>query len=76
MASGSGQSSFDLYALPNNVKEYLTPNNVVETTPGRNYRAACFLTAARLCLNTPPEAPKNWGQINPNLKDYHSDPMY
>jgi len=26
-------------------------------------------------LNSPPEAPKNWGQINPNLNDYHSDPM-
>jgi hypothetical protein len=23
----------------------------------------------------PPEATKNWGQINPNLNDYHSDPM-
>jgi hypothetical protein len=33
------------------------------------------LTAARLYLNSPPEAPKNWGQINPNLNDYHSDPM-
>jgi len=26
-------------------------------------------------LNSPPEAPKNWGQINPSLNDYHSDPM-
>jgi hypothetical protein len=26
-------------------------------------------------LNSPPEAPKNWWQINPNLNDYHSDPM-
>jgi len=26
-------------------------------------------------LNSPPEAPKNWGQINPNLNDYHADPM-
>jgi len=26
-------------------------------------------------LNSPPEAAKNWGQINPNLNDYHSDPM-
>ena len=22
-----------------------------------------------------PESPKNWGQINPNLNYYHSDPM-
>jgi hypothetical protein len=26
-------------------------------------------------LNSPPEAPKNWGQINPNLNDYDSDAM-
>jgi len=28
-----------------------------------------------LYLDSPPEAPKNWGQISPNLNDYHSDPM-
>jgi hypothetical protein len=33
------------------------------------------LTAARLYSNSPPEASKNWGQINPNLNDYHSDPI-
>jgi hypothetical protein len=33
------------------------------------------LTAARLYLDSPPEAPKNWVQINPNLNDYHSDSM-
>jgi len=48
---------------------------VPETTPGRSNRAARLLTTARLYLNSPPEAPKNWGQINPNLNDYHSDPM-
>jgi len=26
-------------------------------------------------LNSPPELPQNWRQINPNLNDYHSDPM-
>jgi len=56
-------------------KEYLTPNNVAKTTPGRSDRAAHLLTAARLYLNSPPEAPKNWGQINPTLNDYHSDPI-
>jgi len=73
--SGSDQSSFDPYDLSSDDEEYLTPSNVAETTPGRSDRAACLLTAARLYLNTPPEAPKNWGQINPNLNDYHSDPM-
>ena len=68
------QSSFDPYDLCSDDEEYLTPNNVPETTPGRSDRAACLLTAARLSVNSPPEAPKNWGKINPNLNDYHSDP--
>jgi len=74
-ASGSYQSSFDPYDSCNDDEEYLMPNNVAETTPGRRDRAARVLTATRLYLNSPPEAPKNWGQINPNLNDYHSDPM-
>jgi len=72
---GSSQSSFDPYDLSSNDEEYSTPNNVAETTPGRSNRAAHLLTAARLILNLPPEAPKKWGQINPNLNDYHSNPM-
>jgi len=48
---------------------------VAETTPGRSDCASRILTAARLYLNLPPEARKNWGQINPYLNDYHSDPM-
>jgi len=75
MATGSYQSSFDPYDLSRDDEEYLTPNNVAETTPGRSNHAARLLTAARLYLNSPPEAPKNWGQINPNLNDYHSDPV-
>jgi len=74
-ASGSYQSSFDPYDMSSDDEEYLTPNNVAEMTPGRSDRAARLLTAARLYLNSPPEAPKNWGRINPNLNDYHSDPM-
>jgi len=75
MVSGSCQWSFDPYDLSSDDKEYLTPNNVAETTPGRSDRAARLLTAGRLYLILPPEAPKHWGQINPNLNDYHSDPM-
>jgi len=74
-ASGSCQSFFHPYDLSSNNEEYLTPNNVAETTSGRSDRAAQLLTAARLYLNSPPEAPKNWGQINPNLNNYLSDPM-
>jgi hypothetical protein len=68
-ASGSYQSSFDPYDLSSDDEEYLTPNNVAETTPGRSDRAARLLAAPRLYPNSPPEAPKNWGQINPNLND-------
>jgi hypothetical protein len=75
MASWSYQSSFDPYDWSSDDEEYSTPNNVAETTPRRSDRSACLLTAARLYLNSPPEAPKNWGKINPNLNDYHSDPM-
>jgi hypothetical protein len=74
-ASGSYQSSFHTYDLSSDDEEYLTPNNVDETTPGLSDCAAPLLTATRLYLNSPPEAPKNWGHINPNLNDYHSDPM-
>jgi hypothetical protein len=75
MASGSFQSSFEPYDSSSDDEEYLPPNNVAETTPGCNDCVAPLLTAARLHLNSPPEAPKNWGEINPNLNDYHSDPM-
>jgi len=74
-ASQSCQSSLDPYDLSNDDEEYLTPNNVAETTPGRSDCAAPILTATRLYLNSPSEAPKNWWQINPNLNDYHLDPM-
>jgi len=74
-AAASYQSSIDPYDSSSDGKEYLTPNNVAETTPGRSNRTARLLTATRLQLNSPPEAPKNWGQISPNLNDYHSDPM-
>jgi len=74
-ASGSYQSSYDPYDLTSDDEEYLTPNNVPEMTPGRSNRAARILTTTRLYLNSPPEVPKHWGQIHPDLDDYHSDPM-
>jgi len=75
MASGSYHSSLDPYDSSSDNEKYLTPNNVAETTPGRSDLAARLLSAARLYSNSPPEAPKNWGQINPDLNDSHSDPM-
>jgi len=75
MASRSGQSSYNPYNSSSDDEEYLMRNNVAKTTPGRSDRAARLLSAARLYLNSPSELPQNWGQINPNLNDYPSDPM-
>jgi hypothetical protein len=75
MASRSGQSSYDPYDLSSDDDEYLIPTNVAEATTGRSDRAARILTTARLYLNSHPELPQNWGQINPNLNDYHCDPI-
>jgi hypothetical protein len=75
MASRSGQLSYDPYDLSRDDDEHLMPTNVVKTTLGRSDRAARLLTATWLYLNSPPELPQNSGQINPNLNDYHSDPM-
>jgi len=74
-AGGFIQSSFHRYDLSSDDEEYLTTINVAETTPGWSDHAACLLKGARLHFNSPPKAPKNWRRIDPNLNDYHSDPM-
>ena len=74
-ASGSSQSSFDPYDLSTNDEKYFTTDNMPETKPTRIDRAARLLTTASYYFNLPPEAPNNWGQINPNLNDYHSNQM-
>jgi len=45
-ASGSYQSSFDPCDLSSDDEEYLMPNNVAETTPGRSDHAARLSTAS------------------------------
>jgi len=75
MASWSGQSSYDRCDLSSDDEEYLMPNNVAETTPGRSDCAVRLLAAARFYFNSLSELRQNWGQINPNLNDYHSDRM-
>jgi len=75
MASGSCLSSFDLYDSSRDNEEYLTPNIVAETSPGWSDHAARSVATARLYLNLPPHAQMNWGQNDPNLNDYHSDPI-
>jgi len=74
-ASIFGHSSVDAYVLSIDDEEYLKPDSLSEMPPGRNGCAARLSIAARLYFNTPIEAPKNWGQVNPNLNDYHSNPM-
>jgi len=74
-ASQSYQWSLDPYNLSSDADQYLMPTNVAETIPRWSDRAARLLTSARLYLNLLPEAPMNWGQINPNLNNYDSDPM-
>ena len=73
MASRSVQSSYDLYDLCSADDEFIMPNKVAETTPGRSDRAVRLLTATRLHFNSAPELLQNWGQINQNLIDYHSN---
>ena len=51
MASRSGISSYDPYNLCSDDVEYLMPNNVAETTPGRSDCVARLLTVVRLYLN-------------------------
>jgi hypothetical protein len=75
MASGSYQSSYNPYVLSSDDEEYLMLNNVADMTPGRRNCAAFLLSGTRLFLTSPPKAPKDWGQINPNLNDYHTDAM-
>jgi len=75
MANGSSQSSFDPYNLSTHDKENLTRHNEADTTPGQSDHTARLLNTARLFLNSPSEPPKNWGQINPNRDEYHSNPM-
>jgi len=75
LASRSGESAYDWYDLSSDDEECIMPNNVAETTPGRSDRVARLLAAAWLDLISPPALAQNCGQINPNLNDYHSDPM-
>jgi hypothetical protein len=44
-------------------------------TPGRSDPVARLLTATRLNLISPSVLAQNWGQIDPNLNKYHSDPL-
>jgi hypothetical protein len=51
------------------------PKCEADTPPGRCNHAARLLATTKLYLNYLPESPKIWGQVNPNVNDYHSEPM-
>jgi len=74
-ASGFGQSYFDPYDLSSNKQQFSTAESMAETTPRLSDTAVQLLTAERHYLNSLPEAPKYCGQVNWNLKDYHSNPV-
>jgi hypothetical protein len=74
-ASQSYQLSFDSYYMCSDNGEYLPPNNVAEITPRWIDYTARLLISARLYLNSPPEACKNWGQLFPNCNVYYSNPV-
>jgi hypothetical protein len=74
-ASESSQSSIEPYNLSYDDYKYFTHNNVAETTPRQSDPAAHLLNTTRLNLNSSPEAAKSWGEINPILNDYNSNPM-
>jgi hypothetical protein len=73
--SGAWQSTFDPHELSRNEEECVTPNNVAETTPGPRNFAAPWMATPSDSLNSPPAAPKSWGQINSNLNKYYSNQM-
>jgi len=74
-ALGSAQSSIGPCDLSSDDEEWITLNNVAAMTTGRGDYAAHSLFAGSLYSISPPESPTNWGQVNPNLNDYHSEPM-
>jgi len=75
MPSISGQLSYDAYDLSSDDDEYIMPKIVAEMMRWRSDHAVCLMTATRHYLNSPPELPWGWGQINPNLHDYNANPM-
>jgi hypothetical protein len=74
MATGSGHSFCNAYELWSDNEEYLTSNNQGEWACRCSDHKVRLLPTAKLYLDSPPDATKNWGQFNPNINDYPSDP--
>jgi hypothetical protein len=75
LASGSGQLSVDAYDLSSDDDQSWILTVLAEMTPKWTVCAAPLLTNARLYLYSPPQAPNNCGQNNPNLKGSHTNPV-
>jgi hypothetical protein len=58
--------------MSSNDDGYMNPNNVAETANGQHNSAVRLLTVCCLYFDSPPEAPKNWWQMNRNFKNNHS----
>jgi len=74
-SSGFDKLSFVPYDLSSDDQQNLTLNGLAETTLGKSDHAAGYLTASNLNSYSPPESPKNWGQVNSNVICQHSDRM-
>jgi len=68
------QSSFNEYDMSCEDEEYTTPKWMAKKAHRWSNRTAHILSAARRCLNSPPESPKQWEHVNANVNNYHSNP--
>jgi hypothetical protein len=75
MASGFGQSTFDLYDLSGDNKEYTMPTSTGEMIPGRIDCTDHIFTVPWLYLHSLPESLYNWAQVNPNINNHYPDAM-
>jgi len=72
LACRSGEPSYDVYDLCSGNEEYIMPNNVAETMPGRSNSIVHWSIAAVLWMNLTPQSPKHGGQRNSTRNDYLS----
>jgi len=75
MTAGSAQCSFDLYDLRSNDQVFLPPTNTAESTPRQTDCTVPILAAARLYFNSKLRSSENLGPVNPDVNDYHFDPI-
>lgn len=69
------QSSFDHCDMSSDDEEYLTCKPVAKITPRQTDHTVHLPPAGRLYFISPHEQQQNWGQVDPDVNNYHSDPM-